>query len=43
MVIDFNTSPEPKNKEETPVQEEMSQSIEWIIANNIDKKKRDEI
>ena len=43
MMIDFNSSPEIKAKEEPVEEEETSQSIEWIIANNIDKKKRDEI
>ena len=44
MMIDFNNnSPEPKRKEEIKEVEETSKSIEWIIANNIDKKKRDEI
>ena len=39
MAIDFNISPEPTRKNETEEADDNSQSIEWIIANNIVKKK----
>ena len=43
MAIDFNTSPEPTKKPEEKDLDDTSKSIEWIIANSIDKRKRDEI
>lgn len=44
MMIDFSNSPEPtKHRTEQDELEETSKSLEWILAKNIDKKKRDEI
>jgi hypothetical protein len=44
MMINFNNSPEPtKHRTDQDELEETSKSLEWILAKNIDKKKRDEI
>ncbi|CAI2381250.1 unnamed protein product [Moneuplotes crassus] len=43
MMIDFNSSPEPTKRVIPELEEETTQSIEWIIANNINAQKRDEI
>lgn len=42
MMIDFNNSPDEKDRNNKDL-EETSKSLEWILAKNIDKKKRDEI
>ena len=43
MMIDFNKSPDQRKQKPDDELEETSKSLEWILAKNIDKKKRDEI
>lgn len=43
MMIDFASSPEPKEKCQNKELEETSKSLEWILSKIIDKKKRDDI
>lgn len=42
MMIDFASSPEPKEKNQNKELEETSKSLEWILSKIIDKKKRDD-